>query len=208
MGGVALGRDPAHREVVAGVGGHPERRLLPTQAPPHPCCFLALRPLCGQPIRALAASSLLRPLRPPTFAFGLARRQRSGLSRQPPFLELPLILRPAVALAAAARAQGAGTVAPRRALRWHPRFRRCHPSSPDDGRDACSWRWGGCAGCARRGDCFAMRLVGCRRGRSRPVAVAADNYKGSSRGRAQAFGAWAWVRTMCRCSSRVRRGQL
>ena len=94
------------------------------------------------------------------------------------------------------------------ALRCHGLFCRCHPSSPDDGRDACSWRWGGCAGCARRGDCFAMRLVGCRRGRSRPVAVAADNYKGSSRGRAQAFGAWAWVRTMCRCSSRVRRGQL
>ena len=100
------------------------------------------------------------------------------------------------------------TVAPRRALRWHPRFRHCHPSSPDDGRDACSWRWGGFVGCARRGCCFVMRSVGCRRGGSRPAAVAADNYKGSSRGRAQAFGAWAWVRTMCRWSSRVRRGQL
>jgi hypothetical protein len=92
-------------------------------------------------------------------------------------------------------------------LRWHPRF-RCHPSSPHDGRDACSWRWGGFVGCAWRGCCFAMRSVGCRRGGSRPAAVAADNYKGSSRGHAQAFGAWAWVWTMCHCSSRVRRGQL
>ena len=50
------------------------------------------------------------------------------------------------------------------------------PSSPHDGRDACSWRWGGFVGSARRGDCFGVRSVGCRRGGSRPVTVAADNY--------------------------------
>jgi hypothetical protein len=76
-------------------------RLFPTQAPPHPCCFLALRPLCGQPTRYLAASSLLRPLRPPTLALGLSSRCAGNLSRQPPFLDLPLRLGLAVALAAA-----------------------------------------------------------------------------------------------------------
>ena len=49
-----------------------------------------------------AASSLLRPLRPSTFALGITRRFPGCRSRQPSFLDLPPRLRQAVALAAAA----------------------------------------------------------------------------------------------------------
>ena len=92
--------------------GHTERRLLPTQAPSHPCGFLVLRPLCRQLTRDLAASSLLRPLRPPTLALGLSSRCAGKLSCQPPFLDLPLRLGFAVALAAARWPKPNSTITP------------------------------------------------------------------------------------------------
>ena len=115
-----------------GEGGHTERRLLPTQAPSHPCGFLVLRPLCGRPPRDLAASSLLRPQRrSPSFLLLTNRfpSSRSRRSRQASFLGLPLRLCLAVALAAAA----APTWRPQPVLatRRKPSARhwRCAPSS-------------------------------------------------------------------------------
>ena len=71
--------------------------------PSHPCGFLVLRPLAGQPTIAFAVSSPLRPLRPSTFALGITRRFPGCRSRQPSFLDLPPRLRRAVAPAAPAR---------------------------------------------------------------------------------------------------------
>ena len=92
--------------------GHTERRLFPTQAPSHPCSFLVLRPLCRQLTRDIAASPLLRPLRPPTLALGLRFRCAGKLSCQPPFLNLPLRLGFAVALAAARWPKPNSTITP------------------------------------------------------------------------------------------------
>ena len=103
LGAVCDGRGVGGRRLgCPGEDCHSHRRLFATKSPSyHPWCFLALRPLCGQHTRDLAASSLLRPLRPPTLALGLSSRCAGNLSRQPPFLDLPLRLGLAVAAAAA-----------------------------------------------------------------------------------------------------------
>ena len=132
----------------------PRARKL--QAPSdHPCCFLALIPLCH---RALAAASLLRTWRPPTFAFEPARRCAGGHSRQPPFLGLPLRLRLAVAPAAAVfplRQRSRN-----RPLERHSRNRsgsRTGPGQgcPDNaGRGPSSSDGGGANAAPRLGKCF------------------------------------------------------
>jgi hypothetical protein len=85
--------------------------------PSHPCGFLVLRPLAGQPTIAFAVSSPLRPLRPSTFALGITRRFPGCRSRQ------AVVSRLAAASAPRGRPRGTRAVAP--TTPCHPRANPC-----------------------------------------------------------------------------------